>query len=241
MPVNKDTRQARQIPIREIADALDKQISGADEQRAKGLSGLSGLRTARNAGLARDHARLVERLGPDHPRVAELAARIAVNTALAQSLSTEAARARTEPVLPEKQTWTLHGRVLDTQLRGAPDLTVALYNERGIWYEAAGHSCTDGTGYFQLRSGQTGQASAGSAGVTPGATSDSRGSATTTIELHAHVTDAEGKTLAADPRVLTPELGRVDYIEIVLGDAPADCAPPKGSKRPAPKAATKLK
>ena len=228
-------RDPTEIRVQEIADAFTSSINTADEQRAQRLEALQQLRKAKVGGFERDHARLIRKLGPKHPRVAQLAGQIAVNRALAQNIGAEIGRARTQPVGQEKEAWILHGRVLDSQFRSQPGLTVALYDDRNVWNERAGYACTDQTGYFKLRLPVGGGAApAVAADEKRGAGRGKNRAADDAHVLYAHVLDANSKTLCVDRRGQAPAAGTVDYIEIILGEAPGNCVPPKGSKRPQP-------
>lgn len=235
MAINRDSKGVR---VQEIADAFDSSINSADEQRAQGLDALQKIRAAKANGLQRDQARLERKLGPDSPRVAQLAGRIAINAVLIDNIATEASRARTEPVAPDKDAWILHGRVFDSHFHGLPNLTVALYDAHNTWRQDAGFACTDKSGYFKLRLVIVSGVTSGRAERVPESSMGRAGEAAGSLQpLYVHVLDAKSKTIFADKRGFTPTPNTTDYIEIVLGDTPAECAPPEESKKPKPKPA----
>src|SRR5438034_10450888 len=100
----------------------------ADALRLDGLESLQQLRASKGAMLEREHARLTEKYGADHPRVTELGAHISTNRALVRGINSEAGRARVAQVDADPKAWIVHGRVMSCDLQGQPNLTVALYD-----------------------------------------------------------------------------------------------------------------
>jgi hypothetical protein len=109
-------------------------------------------------------------------------------------------------ILQQRPTgYALHGFVRRPDLTGVPQLTVALYDENGHWIHELGYGCTEEDGYFHMRyQGDP---------IAPGA-------------AHICVLDRKQTTLYTDKVPLYPQLGQVDYREIVLSVETSLCAPP---------------
>lgn len=223
--------------ITSASDAEARLGQGMARMRTVSVEGLDRLHTIETARLAAQHReveRLEDKLGPGHPRVATLKAHIEIGTRAARNLAVNAERGRTFLHPPATDRWIVHGHVRDPELRGLPGLTVALYDDAG-WVERAGYACTDEAGYFRVEV-------VGAARRAP-AESVEHGT-----ESAGPVTDATGQPMPAaaewflrvkendrslytDTQPLQPELGRIDYREIILDRARAVCAPPERVKR----------
>lgn len=221
-----DDREKKKIPFTDVAKGLNQTVESADPLRAAGLERLLRVRTVKEAGLKREHERLTAKLGADHPRVAELAARLDANRDLVRDIKMGVARAQTPAVQPGKDEWIVHGYVRRKDRAGAPNLTVAPYGcEDGEWRRELGYACTDKNGYFKLCHGGK-KASAGEFAHERDAARTERRDA-----VCLHVIDAQGAQLAVDKQPLAPEPGRVDYREIILGDDEAACRSPDEASR----------
>ena len=202
------TRKERRIPKAQIVETFDKGVVGADESRLTGLQGLLNLRSAKTTQLQREQQRLSQTLGPGHARVLALDDKIAVNQGLYRDLEVEVDRAGVEVPGVDKAAWVLHGFVRDQQLKGQPNLTVALYDQLGQWIEQLGFACTENNGYFKLES------------------ADIRGE-TDGLQGSIRVTDKDKNLLYCGTEVLIPEGGRVVSREIFLPEeGVASCSPP---------------
>jgi hypothetical protein len=251
MTTEKDPQTLR---ADEAIRQLEALPARADSGRVEGLEALRRLRTAKTAMLAREQVRLTAKYGANHPRVQALTQQITVNRLLVNHVGAEAGRAQVAQVDADPKAWILHGRVMNQNLQGQPNLTVALYDSSGAWVQTLGFACTDATGYFKLsattaaapggstaRPSSTGPTAQPSTGGTanqpptapnPGAPSSTGGAGG---PVYVHVLDSRSMTLWSDPRALNPTLGRVDYEEIILGDTkPVDCTPPDGKRPTAP-------
>lgn len=195
------------MPAAEVRSGLNRGVQDADTARADGLDGLARLRTARTATQAREAERLSQKLGPDHPRVAVLQARVAADPVLTAQLRAEAGRARTQP-LSVGSGWAVHGHVRTGDGKPVPGLTAGLYGPDGRRAEGFGWGCTDAAGYFLARAETLPQQ------VQP---------------LRLHLVDASGRHVYVEPRDLTPAAGQAVYLAITLDSdagATAVCKPP---------------
>ena len=195
----------------QLADLLLNKFPDADLARAAGLDGLQLVRSARSAALRSEHRRLLEKLGPDDPRVTALAARHARNELLVHDLGIEAQRARVAVPEAEKDQWIFHGLVRDQELRPFPSVTVALYDENGDWIKQLGYGVTNANGNFRI---------------------EARNLSDLDSPLFAHILTSQGAHLHTDDTEITPAIGTVLYHEIVVSGEKAGTPP--GDSRPDP-------
>jgi len=219
----KTKRRETRIPIREIGQQLEKGIEEADAVRAAGLEGLQRIRAAKAGGLRREHARLTAKLGENHPRVSALGQKVAWNTAMTHQLGLEAERAKTPLPKPDPAGWILHGRVYDEDLLGMPGLVVTLVDRKGTAVGEVGVTPTEAGGYFKLVHTR----GKDSGGDTDRLTQASTGRGT---DVFVHVLDGKFNLVHADKRPITPQLGRVEYIEIMISSKVSP-APQRGVSR----------
>src|SRR6185369_10631711 len=206
--MNSDKDATSGDSLNQIAPVLQKSLPELDILRAVTLDNLQFLRTARAAGLQSEQERLAARLGDDDPRVISLAARRAENDRFISGLAAESERARVVAPEVNKDTWVLHGFIRDEQLRGVPNVTVALYDSSGKWIQQLGFAGTSANGYFKL---------------------EVRSLANLKPPLFVHVLSGQATLLHADDEPLTPELATVLYHEVIVtGEKTA--APPVESR-----------
>lgn len=247
---SKTTTKSTKIPVEQVAKELDQGIAGADEARSADLAGLGRLRQVKAASQERSARRLAARYGKNDPRVRALAEKAAVNRALTRQLAFERDRSLGGAPAPDPNGWIVHGHVRNADLSAAPGLTVALYDAKGTWIRQLGHDCTDAAGHFQLSysKGEPGKPDPDRPGeetdtFVPGSGQDSlkrlrdtpvfaRAVATTRVQLFVRVFDKNGQQLRQDGDALTPEVGAVDYREIILGEGV--CPPPEPGPAPKP-------
>ena len=222
------SRKERSIPLNTISETLEKGLSGTDAERKMGIGRLMRVRDVKATRLEREKLRLSKKLVTNHPRVMELTNKIEVNRGLIRDLEVQRDHAGTEIPGTDENTWVLHGFVRDKNFKGVPNLTVALYDQQGKWVGQLGYACTDKTGYFKLSYSHM--------------RDDSEKPWFTTLagktkqgpQVFIHVSDQKGMLLYTDKQPLTPELGQVDYREIILGDEVDVCKPPEDTARPKP-------
>ncbi|MCY7272243.1 MAG: hypothetical protein LH702_00500, partial [Phormidesmis sp. CAN_BIN44] len=93
------------------------------------------------------------------------------------------------------------------------------------WVEQLGYACTDKQGHFQFTyRQQTGKANALLGDTTTAATAT-----TQTVSLFVRAFDRRSQLLYTDLRPITPKLGQVDYIKIILPEDTIACKPPQSS------------
>jgi hypothetical protein len=223
--------RADEIPEETVAKTLDTQLAGLDPQRAESYAGLQAVRTARAGGLAREQKRLTLKYGEDSPRVQAVVAKARINQGLLRDLDLERARAATETPTVDARGYVFHGFVRNLQGQGLPQLSVALYDDKGNWLRELGHGCTDERGYFILRyAGRQTDPASGTNAIAIASGSITANQPTARI----HVLDAQQKTLQIEPEPLQPRLGQVDFRLIVIGGQTPPCPPPPETPGPAP-------
>lgn|SRR5262249_10676291 len=203
---------SNRIPITQVNDTLENSIVSLDRARGADLTELSLLQSVKFDGLARDRARLVAKLGADHPRVLALDQNLATHKALLPVYKSEAAAATIVPPKVDAHSWAIHGVVLDSKRSAAAGVTVALYAGDN-WDRQLGYSCTDANGYFRL--------------VSPDVTKIQ--------PAHTLRVLSNNKVVFVDPNIVTVTAGRLEYREVVLEtQAAQSCYPPDGQQGTAP-------
>jgi hypothetical protein len=200
----------RELNAGEVSQEVSKSIAAADQQRAVELDRLRIISEAKASSMERESARLGAKLGLDHPRVKALTSAIETNRGFVRDLVIEVERARTDVPAVDPKSWFLHGYVRDQNLKGVAGLTVAVYDEKAAWIERLGFACTNEKGYFRLTATNFGAVD---------------GPAFMRVLRN-------GSSIYADRSELKPEMGQVDYREIILSGDVHVCTPPPGSGTP---------
>ena len=169
MADNRRICQAGDIPVETVAKTVAAQVDSLDPQRAAAFDHLQALRVVREQGYAREQKRLARKFGDDHARVTAVVERAQMNAGLRRDIGLEQARAAVEAPAVDKDGYVFHGFVRNTAGQGVPELTVALYDEKGEWVREMGFGCTDARGYFILRYQRAGKDATGSAAVSTAA------------------------------------------------------------------------
>ncbi len=206
--------QPTRLPLSQVSETLEKTVVNLDQARAADLDEMSIVRDTKFAGLTRDRARLVDKLGDMHPRVIALDRSLALHRETAIEFKTEIAVARITPPRVTRDSWALHGIVLETDRAPIQGLTLALYLKK-VWIQRLGYACTDENGYFILQvddARQAGQESL-SLGVVGG-----------------------GKLVYLDPTPVVIQPGRIEYREVILDKSREPCPSPDGDRLPIPPA-----
>lgn len=205
-----------EIPLNQISKTLDSSIDKLDQTRAADLMELSLARSARFAGLARDRARLAEKLGETHPRVVALDQDIALHKEVLNGYVAESAASSAQLPKVDARSWAIYGNVVDGTRAPVEGVTVALY--RGdAWEQRAGYSCTDSSGHFVLQVAEAGK---------------------TETQLSLHVLK-DRKTIHVDLQPVTLQPAHAEYREVMLGSEEGTiCEPPSGERKGPPSTST---
>jgi hypothetical protein len=191
--------------------------AAADVVRATALSGLQKLRVSRANYAQREQMRLAAMFGADHPEVLRLKAEVASDQRFGSVLGAEIDRLTTAIPIVDEHGWALHGFVRDQELRGQPDLTVALFDRTNRWIEAFGHVCTDARGYFQLSHSAEGS-----------------NEVIKWRELFIHVSNGKQEVLHRDKKPMLAVLGETKYREVNLAGGSKCCPPAVGAQAAKP-------
>jgi hypothetical protein len=216
--------EGNKIPVNDIAQSLEAFIAGTDPLRAQSLGRLQRIRKIKNTNLTREQARLSQKLGNTHPRVAETLQKIQVNQELTRNLEIEFGRTQVDIPTADPDSWILHGHVLNAKLKGVPNLTVAVYDSRGRRIEQLGYDCTDKNGHFLISYNRNRTAT-----ETFAAMGTQEGRTNQEVTVFVRVFDRNQQQLHADKRPISAKLGQVDYIRIILGENARSCPPPPSS------------
>jgi hypothetical protein len=212
----------KRVSFGEVAKHLNDGVSEVDVARTAGLTQLARVRAVKGIALEREHTRLQAKLGAEHPRVADIKAKIAANQDLRRDVDLGLSRAATPTVRPEADAWILHGHVRDTDAKGVAGLTVSLDDEKQQPLRDLGSACTDKNGYFQICYRRPKKVDAVEA------------ASTQAPKVFIRVSDKQGALLQRDTNALTPAFGRIDYREIILNGDDA-CGSSEGTPTPSPR------
>ncbi len=222
----------------QVKHELDQALKSADPFRAESLQKLQRLRSARTKNQQRERLRLTEKLGGDHPRVMALQAKIDANYEVARNLKMESVRAQTVAPIVEKDSWLVHGRVMNERLEAVAGMKAALYDRSGCPIETCGSEITDKTGYFNLTIKNVAKGARATAATKKKAGDDVRATNATNkktgddagekatesknMEGFLYVLDRNDVTVHRDKRPLTIAAGQAQYLEVVLDDTDVD-------------------
>ena len=201
----------QRLTKKEIIEKINDSFDSIENLRSGGLERIKLFHAVKNKALEKEKKRLSAKLGSDHPRVKRVAARLQYNQGLFKDLNVEIERAKITVPSADKDSWMLHGRVLEKDKKGVPGLTVGLYDENGNWIRELGYGCTDKLGYFSIIYPQKGKE--------PRDISES-------LKLFIYVSDKNQKILHKDSEPLYLRIGQIDYREIYLTDEEI-CPPPE--------------
>ncbi len=196
----------------ELIQKIDSSYEETDKVKLEGLQRLDLISQVKGASLQREQERLTAKYGPEHPRVKSIEARQSFNAGFVQDVKAEVDNASVKIPDFDKNSWLLHGRVLDEDLKGVKDLTICLFDENDNWIRELGFASTDVRGYFSL----TYKGAEGSESQIP-----------ESQPLILAVSDQESNILYKDDEPLFLKIGQIDYREIVLTEESRVRTPPK--------------
>ncbi len=204
----------------EIIGKIDASFDSVDKLRLEGLEKVRVFHSIKDKALGREHKRLSEKFGEDHPKVKKISAKIRYNQDLFKDLDVEIEKANIKAPSFDKDSWMVHGRVLDKESKGVKGLTVGLFDGKGRWIKELGYGCTDELGYFSITYTQQGREE-----------QDNQES----MELFLYVSDKNHKVLYKDSRPLYLKIGQIDYREIYITDEEICSAPEPGIREIPPR------
>jgi len=202
------------INLGQLKEALTQGITAGDPARAAGLSTLARLTEARDAGLRQEQQRLSKLLPANDPRRASLALRLQTSAVLAERVAFEARRSDSGLESVDTKSWTLQGYLFIKDESWLKDKAVALFDNQGAII-ASTETDLDGP-KFVIRYT-----------APPPDTTNRRPQ-----EVFAGVVgvdDRRKRALFLDTRPLTPQNGRITYVEINIGVVRPESPTPRPS------------
>jgi len=204
--------EKRQISDDEFVGKLDASLDMLETRRAEDLERSKLFHTVKNKALRREQSRLAGKLGQNHPRVKQMASRLAYREKMLVDLEEEAARAQVRVPAFEADQWLVHGVVLDKNRKGKSGLTIGIFDAKGKWRQDFGYGCTDARGYFSVIH-------------TPKAAAQME--AKVLPQYYLYVLDQAQRILLKDTTPLPLEAGYMYHRRLLLADSAGVCqAPP---------------
>jgi hypothetical protein len=213
--------EKKQFTEEEILGKIDASFDKVENLRREGLERIKLFHSVKNKALKKEKERLSAKLGADHLRVKRVAARLQYNQGLFKDLNVEIEKAKIRVPSFDKDSWMVHGRVLDKDKKGVSGLTVGLFDEKGNWVKKLGYGCTDKRGYFYIIYPKNGEEKKEGKEVPE------------SMELFLYVSNKDYKILYKNSEPLFVKIGQVDYREIYLTDEEV-CPTPEPVKREVP-------
>lgn len=222
--MNSQNNQER-IEFTQIASGLDDNILQGDLLRESGLKSLLKVRTAKQTGQKRELDRLSKLLGEKHARVTALSTKVEAEQRLVREVAVNLERSQIKIPPINENTWIFHGRVYySKEITGVPNLTVGLYDQNGKWLEEFGYACTDNMGYFKLIHRFVAEKTQVPTESKPDTAASEQRS-----EIFIRLQDKSGVQVYIGKKPISPTRGKVEYLEIILGDESVTCIPPDPS------------
>ena len=185
-------------------------MTGVEQLRADGLRRTRLICSVQAVGLEREHKRLLEKLGAQHPRVIEIERRIQAQPQVLAYLDAGIEKSKVSVPRTDSSTWMVNGRVFDKNKKNVAGLTVSLHDEKGKWLSQMGRACTDDPGYFAIKY----------------APKDAKETAALQ-NVYLQVFDKKRTLLYKDATPLAVTPGLIDYREIYLGQEEVPCTAPE--------------
>ncbi len=197
---------------RNMEDKLDFTFNGVDGIRREGLEDLKAFHRIKENALKKESKRLAEKLGTGHPRVKEINAKIRYTGEMIKDMDVLITEVNIEVEPVDKDTWKVHGKVVDKDKKGIEGLTVGLFNEKGKWQKEIEYDCTGSSGYFSIT-------------YSPGEKETKKVSSKTKLFLH--VSDEKNNVLFREKKPLFVSPGEIDYRFISIAREGGVCPPPE--------------
>jgi hypothetical protein len=221
----KKSRPAKNVPKPiQVEDALRSLTAGVgqlDGDRAAAYGELSVLRSARQSSLERRERIYAVKYGASDRRVQEMQKQRETNIRLRQEIYAAHTQAALAKPKVDENGYVFYGFVRNRQRQPLSRLTVALYDKRGQWQREFGYGCTDENGHFLLR--LQGDAKSVLEEPKEGAAT---GRNSTSSEIRVY--NVKQILVHRGTKPLAPQLGGIDYREIILDDCEESCAAPPG-------------
>ncbi len=202
----------------EIIGKIDASFDSVETLRLEGLEKVRVFHSIKDKALGREHKRLSGKFGEDHAKVKKISAKIRYNQGLFKDLDVEIEKANIKAPSFDKDSWMVHGLVLDKENSGVKGLTVGFFDGKGRWVKELGYGCTDKCGHFSITYTQKDREEQDNS---------------KSMKLSLYVSDKNHKVLCKDSRPLYLKIGQIDYREIYLTDEEI-CTAPEAGRREVP-------
>lgn len=136
--------------IEEANQKIDQSFEYTDQLRLEGLTKLNTLQRLKQRALLIERKQLITKYGPANPRVSKVEAKLKFNDGFIRDIKVEMAKAQITPPTVGKETWLVHGRILNSNHIGVKNQTVYLINDNNQRVKDLGYDCTDEYGYFSI-------------------------------------------------------------------------------------------
>lgn len=227
--------ERKQITGEEIIGEIDVSFDSVEKLRGEGLERIKLFHSVKNMALEKEHKRLSEKFGPEHPRVKKMATRIKYNQGLFKGLDVEIEKTKIHVPPLKANSWMVHGRILDKDKKGISGLTMSLYDEKENWMKKLGYGCTDNHGYFSiiytLKEGTESEALESILRRLVylfGLKKETESDAMESMKLFLYISDKNYKILYKDKEPIYVKIGQVVYREIYLSEDEICSAPEPG-------------
>ncbi|MBE9571494.1 MAG: hypothetical protein IMF11_12770 [Proteobacteria bacterium] len=194
-----------------VTDTVNFSFDRLDTVRSGALNELKAFQQIKRDVLKKQKARLTEKLGPDHQKVVVVGKKIRNIDHMSKDLDVLITEANIKIESVDKNTWKIHGKVIDKDRKGIKNLTATLHDQKGKWLREMGYGCTDENGYFSISYTLT----------------DETGPMISMKDkLFLYISNKKQTILYKDSEPLFIRPGRIDYKAIYISDIKEVCTPP---------------
>ncbi len=194
-----------------VTDTVNFSFDRLDTVRSGALNELKAFQQIKRDVLKKQKARLTEKLGPDHQKVVVVGKKIRNIDHMSKDLDVLITEANIKVESVDKNTWKIHGKVIDKDRKGIKNLTATLHDQKGKWLREMGYGCTDENGYFSISYtliDETGHM------------------ISMKNKLFLYISNKKQTILYKDSEPLFIRPGRIDYKAIYISDIKEVCTPP---------------
>lgn len=202
----------RELSEKDVIGPLDTFFNQAEALRKQGLQEILTVQALKKRQLAQEKQRLSVKLGEDHPRVRQIAARLDRSERVEKGLVVLIDESGVRAPAAGETDWQVEGRVLDAKGKGVPGVTVSLFDKRRRWVRPLGYSCSDEFGFYAIK-------------YTP-----KKGAEESELEAQELIVTVSGqdyKVLCQHPDPVTIRAGQTEVRNVTLSGQASICTPPQ--------------
>ena len=194
-----------------VTDTVNFSFDRLDTVRSGALNELKAFQQIKRDVLKKQKARLTEKLGPEHQKVVAVGKKIRNIDHMSDDLDVLITEANIKVESVDKNTWKIHGKVIDKDRKGIKNLTATLHDQKGKWLKEMGYGCTNENGYFS---------------ISYTLTDETGPSISMEDELFLYISNKKQTILYKDSEPLFIRPGRINYKAIYISDIKEVCTPP---------------